>query len=143
MKYHFEIHKEDDGYWAKGIELEGCVTQADTLDELYQNMQEALDIYIEEPESSKDLAALPDESIKTSDNIVEVAVDPNIAIAFLIRYYRITHGLTQKQLAEKMGFEQLYSYQRLESGKSNPSLKMLYKFKRIFPDFSIDYALNN
>ena len=35
MKYHFKIHKEEDGrYWSEGIELPRCVAQADTLQEL-------------------------------------------------------------------------------------------------------------
>jgi len=42
MYYHFKIHKEPDGYWAECIELEGCVTQGDSLDELQKNMEEAL-----------------------------------------------------------------------------------------------------
>lgn len=33
------------------------------------------------------------------------------------------------------------SYQRLESKKCNPSLKILSRIKKIFPEFSIDYAL--
>jgi antitoxin HicB len=44
MKYHFKIYKKDGGYWAQCIELEGCITQADTLKELYKNMQEALNL---------------------------------------------------------------------------------------------------
>lgn len=61
MKYHFKIHKEGKGYWAQCIELEGCITQADSRKELKKRMQEALNLYIDEPVDSKDLAALPDE----------------------------------------------------------------------------------
>ena len=49
--------------------------------------------------------------------------------------------MTQNQAAKKMGFDTLYSYQRLEAKKCNPSLKMLSKVKKAFPDFAIDYAL--
>lgn len=143
MKYHFKIHKENGGYWAECIELQGCVTQADTLEELNQNMQDALNLYIEEPERSKDLAAMPDDTIKLTKNIVEVPVDPFIGLGFLIRSLRIKSGLTQKKAAEKMGFKELYSYQRLESGKSNPTFKILFKIKSVFPDFSIDQVLNS
>ena len=66
MKYHFKIQKEDKGYFAQCIELPGCITQGETLEELQRNMREALNLYIEEPEDSKDLAALPDEKIKRS-----------------------------------------------------------------------------
>lgn len=141
MKYHFKIHKEETGFWAHCIELLGCVTQGDTYEELQHNMQEALNLYVDEPADSTTLAPLPDESIKLSKSIVEVALDPHIAFAFLVRYNRIKHGLTQQEAAQQMGFESIYSYQRLETAKCNPTLKMLAKIKKLFPDFSIDYAV--
>ena len=74
-------------------------------------------------------------------NIVEVYLDPLIAFAFMVRYYRIKHGLTQQQAAKKMGFDTIYSYQRLEGKRCNPSLKIMTKIKKAFPEFSIDYAI--
>ena len=64
MKYHFKVHKEKKGFWAQCIELAGCVTEADSMEELQKNMQEALNLYVEEPKDSKELAVLPDESIQ-------------------------------------------------------------------------------
>lgn len=113
MKYHFKVHKEGLGFWAQCMELNGCVTEADTLGELQNNMQEALNLYVEEAEDSKELAPLPDETLRVTRSVVEVAVDPQIAFAFMVRYYRIKYGLTQQQAAKKMGFETIYSYQRL------------------------------
>lgn len=141
MKYHFKVHKEGTGYWAQCIELAGCVTEAESMEKLHANMQEALNLYIEEPEDSKELFPLPDESIRLTRNTVEVALDPQIAFAFMVRYYRITHGMTQQQAASKMGFDTLYSYQRLESKRCNPSLRIITRIKRAFPDFSVDYAV--
>lgn len=89
MRYHLKIHKETCGYSAQCIELEGCLTEADTLEDLFVNMQEALNLYIDEPENSKELAALPDVSIKVSKTILEVPLDPQIAFAFMVRYWRI------------------------------------------------------
>jgi|JI10StandDraft_1071094.scaffolds.fasta_scaffold399088_2 predicted RNase H-like HicB family nuclease/DNA-binding XRE family transcriptional regulator len=142
MKYHFKIHKEGKFYWAQCIELEGCITQGKTLRELSSNMEEALNLYIQEPDDSSELAPLPKQSIQKSKTVVEVPVDPEIAFSFMVRYHRIKkHRMTQNQAAKKMGFDTLYSYQRLEAKKCNPSLKMLSKVKKAFPDFSIDYAL--
>ena len=56
MIYHFKVHKEKDGFWAQCIELPECFPQADTMKELQKNMQEALNLYIEEPNNSQDLA---------------------------------------------------------------------------------------
>lgn len=142
MKYHFKVHREGNKFWAQGVELTGCFTQADTLEELQLNMQEALNLHVDEPAKSTDLAPFPDESIKLSKNVVEVPLEPHIAFAFLVRYNRIKHGLTQQEAAQQMGFETIYSYQRLESAKCNPTLKMLAKIKKLFPDFSIDYAIS-
>ncbi|MCE5316642.1 MAG: type II toxin-antitoxin system HicB family antitoxin [Parachlamydia sp.] len=142
MKYHFKVHKEGSGFWAECMELSGCLTQGDSMEELRKNMQEALNLYIDEPSNSKKLAALPDDSIVPSRNVVEVQVDPSIAFAFMVRYSRIKHGMTQQEAAKKLGFVGLYSYQRLENKKCNPTLKVLYKIKKAFPDFSVDFALS-
>ena len=40
MFYHFEFFEEENGYWANCIELKGCITQADTFQELEENMKE-------------------------------------------------------------------------------------------------------
>lgn len=141
MKYHFKIYKEKNGYSARGIELEYCFTQGDTLEELQQNMQEALNLHVDEPADSTDFAPFPNPKIKLSKTVVEVELDPHIAFAFLVRYCRIKHQITQKKAAQEMGFDTLYSYQRLESSKCNPSLKMLARLKKIFPEFSVDYIL--
>lgn len=141
MKYHFKIRKEKDGYSARCLELEGCVTEGDTMGELRKNMEEALNLYVEEPEHSKELAALPNDKIRSSKNVIDVSLDPQIAFSFMIRYCRLKHRLTQQQAAKKMGFQDLYSYQRLEAKKCNPTLKILSKIKKLFPEFSIDYAL--
>jgi DNA-binding XRE family transcriptional regulator len=112
------------------------------MEDLRGNMQEALNIYIEEPENSKKLAPLPDDSISPSRNILEVQLDPSIAFSFMVRYNRIQNGLTQREAANKLGFENIYSYQRLENKKCNPTLKVIYQIKKAFPDFSVDFALS-
>lgn len=139
MKYHFKVHKEGSGFWAECVELEGLLTQADTKDELLENMQDALNMYLQEPAESDYLASLPDSKLSKKSNLVQVAVDPEIAFAFMVRYHRLKKRLTQKEAAKKMGFKSLYSYQRLEK-KCNATLDMIAKIKNLFPDFSIDYA---
>jgi antitoxin HicB len=142
MKYHFRIHKEKDGYWAESLE-EGlnANTQADTLEELHKNMKEVLELCLEEPEESTYIPPLPDPSIK-GKNIVEVPVDPKVALAAMVRRERLEHKLSQRKAAEKLGFKNVIQYQRLESGKNlNPELETLIKLKRIFPGLSVDAVL--
>ena len=140
MNYHFKVYKENDGYWAHGVELDTCFAQGDTIEELYENMHDALNTHINEPEESDRLAPSLDNSIKCTDDIVEVPVDPQIALAFLICFNRIKHGLTQQDAVDRLGFENIYSYQRLESSKANPTLTTIAKIKKMFPAISLDYA---
>ena len=139
MRYHFKVHKEKKGYWAECVELDGCFTQGDTKDGLQQNMEDALNLYLLEPEGSKALFPLPRKSVRGS-NIVKVQVQPEIAFAFMVRYHRIKSKLTQKQAAKKLGVDNLYSYQRLEK-KCNARLDMLARLKELFPKFSLDMVL--
>ena len=138
MTYHFRIH-EKDGLWADCIELEGCVTQGQDRVELDKNMREALNLYLEEPESST--VVFPESDSESSGaNVVAVEVDPSIAFSLQLRQLRLRHNLTQKEAAKRLGMRSLYSYQRLER-RSNPSLATIKKVKTVFPDFSLDSVL--
>lgn len=143
MNYHFKIHKEGTGFWAQCIELPGIFTQGDSKEELERNMREALNLFVDEAPDSRDLAALPDYSIKSSKTIVEVPLDSQIAFAFLMRYWRLKYGFTQKEAARKIGFDTIYSYQRLETKRCNPSLKIMSMVKKVYPEFSIDSTLSH
>ena len=46
-----------------------------------------------------------------------------------LKKYRLKKSLTQEFLAEKVGIHPTY-VSKLESGKNNPSIKMLYKITR-------------
>lgn len=142
MKYHFKVRKEGKFYWAKCVELEGCFTQATSMKKLQESMQEALNLYIQEPEDSLDVGPFPRRNLKKTPSIHEVPVNPTIAFAFMVRYHRIKKGITQNQAAKKMGFDNMNSYQRLEGKQCNPTLKIMQKVKSVFPEFSIDLAIS-
>ena len=63
MKYHFKVHKEEKGFWAECIELEGCCTQGDSKEELIENMKDALSIYLDGSEE------------KPSFDVVEISLN--------------------------------------------------------------------
>jgi antitoxin HicB len=140
MRYHFKVHKEKEGFWAECIELPGCVTQGDTKEELYANMQEALNLYLEEHEDFEYLVPLPKTSIKTGRSVLEIPVDPAVALAFSIRQQRIKKGMTQRQVASHLGMKGIYSYQRLER-RCNPTLALICKLILLFPALSLDKIL--
>jgi antitoxin HicB len=141
MKYHYRIHKTKIGFWAECIEADGWVTQAKSRSELEKNMFEALNAVLDEPLESNWMPPLPNPSLK-GRNIVEVPVEPHIALAMLVRQHRLKNKLTQKQAAAKLGMKHVYQYQKLESGKTaNPELGTLVKLKGLFPNLSVDAAL--
>ncbi len=142
MYYHFKIHNHSDGLWAECIELSGCLTQANNLSELHTNMEEALNLYLDESADSTVTFSLPKKNIKETKNVVKVKVAPKIAFAFYLRMLRLKHNLTQKEISQKLGFKNLYSYQRLESSKkANPELITLGKIKEILPDFDLNLLI--
>lgn len=142
MIYHFKIHEEKSGYWAECIEIPGCSTQGESMEELYFNMSEALNLHLDEPEDSKFLFPLPDPKIRKSKKVCEIEVESSIAFAFLLRQCRLKHGLTQHQMKEKLQFKNLFSYQKLEMSKfANPTLKSLKKIKEALPDFPFQLLL--
>jgi antitoxin HicB len=142
MVYHFKVHKEKDGYWAECLELNGCFTQGDNMEEIYANAREALNLHLAEPEDSGVLFPLPG-SRKTKKNIIAIHVDPRIALALMLRHLRDEGGLTQSQVARSMGYSSAFAYQKLESPKtSNPGLDTLFKLKKVFPKLRIDKLID-
>lgn len=139
MKYHFKYYKEKKGYWAECVELEGCRSQGDTLDRLKRNLQEALNLFLDEPEDSRLVIPLPKKRL-LGRNILTVAVDPQIAIASLVRSERLKRKWSQKIAAKELGMP-LFSYQRLEHSKTaNPEWKTLIKLRRVFPNLDLNLA---
>jgi predicted RNase H-like HicB family nuclease/DNA-binding XRE family transcriptional regulator len=138
MTYHFTIHTEENGFWAESCELSGCVAQADTLSDLRKACEEALNLYLEEPADSKMVFPLPDTTLDTNKDLLSVPVDPEIALAVLLRHYRSRSKLTQKQVSELLGMKNVYSYQRLEK-KSNPTLHVMKKIHKVFPEMKLEH----
>jgi predicted RNase H-like HicB family nuclease len=141
MYYHFKTHREGNGYWAECLELDGCVSQGDTLKELRGFCEEALNLYLEEPGDSKIIFPLPDETLDKNKKLIKIPVEPEIALAVLLRNYRLNVKMTQKQAAEMLGMKNTYSYQRLER-KSNPTLSIISRIHTIFPEIELNYLFH-
>jgi predicted RNase H-like HicB family nuclease len=48
MELTARIHIEDGSYWADVSELPGCFASGDTLDELFDSLQEGIGLYLAE-----------------------------------------------------------------------------------------------
>ncbi|MBS1492361.1 MAG: type II toxin-antitoxin system HicB family antitoxin [Bacteroidetes bacterium] len=59
VKFSTVIEKDQHGYYAYCPELKGCQTQGETLDEVYANIKEAIDLYLETltPEELSELSS--------------------------------------------------------------------------------------
>jgi len=139
MEYHFKVHRDkDQGFWAECLEIPSAKTQGDDKDLLKKNMEEVLNLVLDDPEQKESLPPFP-RKIKKSKNIVKVKVDPRISFSLIIKRERLKKNLTQKEVADKLGLKNIYSYQRLESAKtSNPQLTTIDKLKKIFPNIKLE-----
>lgn len=143
MKYHFKIHKEKDGFWGECLELKGCHTQADDLFQLQLNMEEALNLYLSEPINSTITFPLPRIKKNSSQDIVEVPVEANVAFAMLLRLTRLKHKLSLRQMAKQLHYKSLNSYVKLEKANcANPQLKTIANIKKVFTEFPIELVLS-
>jgi len=141
MTYHFAVHKAKSGFWAECIELKGCHTQAESKAELEKACEEALNLYLDEPSDSLIAFSLPDEELDRKVGVIAAKVEPELALAILLKHYRRDRKLTQKQVSEMLGMKNIYSYQRLEK-KSNPTLKIMKNIHIVFPDMKIEQIFN-
>lgn len=63
--------------------------------------------------------------------------DALLKFSIMIKILRLKKGLTQKEMAKKLNIS-LLPYQRIESGKNNPTLKTILKIKKVFPELKLD-----
>lgn len=66
------IEKDEYGYYAYCPELEGCQTQGDSLEELLNNIKEAIELYLETL-SKDEIKTLLSKEILTTSLEVQVA----------------------------------------------------------------------
>ena len=63
QRFHVIIEQDEDGgYIGKVPELQGCLSQGDTLDELMENIKEAIELCLEV--QSKENLSISEENIK-------------------------------------------------------------------------------
>jgi predicted RNase H-like HicB family nuclease len=60
MLFTVIVHEDESGgYWAECLELPGCVSQGETLDEVDRNIREAIELVLEvKSEDGEDLSRL-------------------------------------------------------------------------------------
>ena len=66
MKVTVIIEKDEFGYYAYCPELKGCHTQGDSLDEVFKNIKEAVELYLETLDEEEKRILLNKEILTTS-----------------------------------------------------------------------------
>lgn len=64
---------EDNSYWVKFVDLEGCFSDGDTLSEAMENAKEAMGLYLE------DLSEYP----KCTTDIKQIKLEKNQVVSFI------------------------------------------------------------
>jgi len=137
MKQYFaKISKQPDKtFLVEFPELEGCLTEGNTLKEAQQNAKEALNGYLASHcDRNLDIAAPKTHKGK---NYYPISVDIKIAFAIHLRELRMKKGLTQTDVARKLAISQ-QAYAKLESPRGNPSLETI---KRLSEALNADVDL--
>lgn len=121
--------KEDKCFLVEFIDLPGCQTYGQTLDDAISNAAEALSGYLETMDSRK--LKIPDSSICKGENIYYIKPEKNVAFAIWLRKKRQEIGYTQEQIAQLLKIP-YQSYQRFENpSKANPTLKTIAKLEEV------------
>jgi len=125
----FELDDDGQSYNVSFPDLEGCLTYGSNLDEAKKNAQEALSVYLESLDSrSKEI---PDASKLKGENVMFITPDIHIAFAIQIKKIREKKGLTQKDVADKLGIGWA-SYQRIENPRrTNPTLSTIHRLEQV------------
>lgn len=67
MKIRAIVHKADEGgFWAEVPALPGCVTQGETMDEIRNNLIEAIELWLEAGDAS--------DLLSDQDQVLELAI---------------------------------------------------------------------
>lgn len=122
MHYHVKLNREARWWTAIVVDAPGCVTQGASRAKAIAAAGEALAGWLEAHLVDGRSPARPGKRRGT----VPIAVDPQLAIAVALRWARLDAGLTQAQLAARVGVSQ-QQVAKLERPGANPSIATLRK----------------
>ena len=121
--------KTDKAWYVNFPDLKGCFTDGETLDEARAAAKEVLNGYLEVAFARNVKVHTPSE-IKGKD-VYYFTPDLYIAFAIQLRMDREKKGLSQGEIAKRLGVS-YQAYQKLETpAKSNPTLKTIAKLESV------------
>lgn len=128
MYYAAYVSREGEGWFAEFPDAPGCQTEADSEEELRAAAQEALQGWLEAHLVSGRVPQRPQERERAprGRKLWWIPVSSTVAAPVILRWARDDQGLTQADLAKRMGVAQ-QQVARLEDPDANPTLKSLAK----------------
>ena len=122
--------KEDKSFLVEFPDLEGCLTEGETLDDALKNAKEALSGYL--ASIFERGFTIPEPSRLKGKNIHLIEPEPEVATPIMLRRIRVGLKINQIEAAKRLGIS-YQAYQRLENpNKCNPTIKTLEKVAKIF-----------
>ena len=115
-------------YGVRFPEHPGIVTYGYTFEDAVELSKEALSAALESDfDRDQPLPVSRRPKAKNSDKVIFVSLEPEIRMAYLLRSWREASGLSQKQLALRLGIS-FQAYQRMERpGRSNLTVATLQR----------------
>ena len=125
-----EYDDEEKVYNVRFPDLPGCFTYGETFAEAKAMAKEALTGFLQSVDARK--MRLPDPSKLKGDEVVCIEPETQVAFAIWLRKQREALGLSQSDVAKKLGIK-YQTYQRIESpSKTNPTLKTIMRVEKVF-----------
>lgn len=122
--------KEDKSFLVEFPDLEGCLTEGETLDDALKNAKEALSGYL--ASIFERGFTIPEHSQLKGKNIHLIEPEPEVSTPIMLRKIREGLKINQIEAAKRLGIS-YQAYQRLENpNKCNPTIKTLEKVAKIF-----------
>ena len=126
----FVYDEEEKAYNVRFPDLPGCFTYGETIDEAKAMAKEALTGFLQSVDARK--LRLPDPSRLKGDEVIYIEPETPVAFAIWLRKQREALGLSQSDVAKKLGIK-YQTYQRIESpSKTNPTLKTIMRVEKVF-----------
>jgi antitoxin HicB len=126
----FKYDEKEKVYNVRFPDLPGCLTYGETIGEAKVMAKEALTGFLQSVDARK--LKLPNPSKFKGDEVVYIEPETPVAFAMWLRQQREALGLSQSDVAKKLGIK-YQTYQRIESpSKTNPTLKTILRVEKVF-----------
>jgi len=135
--YPAHIWKEGNNTWSVEFpDLPGCFSSGESLEDAKVKAEEALTAYLESLDSRS--VSIPEPSKVSGKDFYPVTPKLSVSFAITLKQERKKLGLTQKEVAKRMGVN-WSAYQRIENPrKTNPTLATIDKLQKLLGRQFID-----